>query len=140
MKTVQGVMLVTGATGNVGRQVVSQLLGTGATVRALTRAPDAADLPGGVDIGPQSLTQVEQVRTIGEVIGRPLRYEEISPEAGRQQLLTEGWPPPFVDGALNYWAKLVTEPDLVTPMVQAVTGAPASTFREWAIDHAGDFR
>jgi uncharacterized protein YbjT (DUF2867 family) len=33
----QDVILVTGATGHVGRQVVSQLLRTGAAVRALTR-------------------------------------------------------------------------------------------------------
>ena len=34
--------------------------------------------------GPQSVTHAEMVSTIGEVIGRPLRYEEISPsEAAR---------------------------------------------------------
>jgi uncharacterized protein YbjT (DUF2867 family) len=38
-------ILVTGATGTVGRQVVSQLLATDARVRALTRNPDAAGLP-----------------------------------------------------------------------------------------------
>jgi uncharacterized protein YbjT (DUF2867 family) len=38
-------VLVTGATGTVGRQVVSQLLATDARVRALTRDPDAAGLP-----------------------------------------------------------------------------------------------
>jgi uncharacterized protein YbjT (DUF2867 family) len=42
--------LVTGATGNVGRHVVSQLLRTGARVRALTRNPDSADLPHDVDV------------------------------------------------------------------------------------------
>ena len=30
--------------------------------------------------GPESLSQLAQVTTIGEVIGRSLRYEEISPE------------------------------------------------------------
>lgn len=30
-------------------------------------------------VGWVSLTRVEQVHTIGEAIGRPLRYEEISP-------------------------------------------------------------
>lgn len=34
--------LVTGATGTIGRQVLSQLPATGAEVRALTRCPDAA--------------------------------------------------------------------------------------------------
>ena len=89
--------------------------------------------------GPQRLTQVEQVHTIGEVIGRPLRYEEIPPEAARQQMLTEGWPPSVVDGILNAHAEFVTTPELVTPTVEEVTGAPARTFREWARDHVGDF-
>ncbi|MFC7642136.1 SDR family oxidoreductase [Streptosporangium lutulentum] len=41
---------VTGATGNVGRNVVDRLVRTGATVRALTRDPAAARLPTGVEV------------------------------------------------------------------------------------------
>ena len=37
-------VLVTGATGRVGRAVVAQLLDAGVPVRALTRRPDAAGL------------------------------------------------------------------------------------------------
>ena len=44
MKTI----LVTGATGNVGEPLVTQLVDAGATVRAVTRRPDAATFPGGV--------------------------------------------------------------------------------------------
>jgi len=44
------VILVTGATGNVGLQVVSGLLGAGTAVRALTLDPDSAGLPPGVDV------------------------------------------------------------------------------------------
>jgi uncharacterized protein YbjT (DUF2867 family) len=43
-------ILVTGATGNVGRNVVSLLSGTGAKVRALTRNPDTAHLPDSVEV------------------------------------------------------------------------------------------
>ena len=46
----QRVILVTGATGNVGRHVVSQLRRTGAAVRALTRDPTSAGLPGGAEV------------------------------------------------------------------------------------------
>ncbi|MGI5466187.1 NAD(P)H-binding protein [Streptomyces sp. CA-132043] len=38
-------ILVTGATGNVGREVVGQLLTTGTAVRALARDPETAGLP-----------------------------------------------------------------------------------------------
>ncbi|ONI77794.1 hypothetical protein ALI144C_30620 [Actinosynnema sp. ALI-1.44] len=62
-------ILVTGATGNVGRTVVTQLLATGADVRATSRNPETAGLP--VDVraadleNPESFSQaldgVEQV-------------------------------------------------------------------------------
>lgn len=42
-------ILVTGATGNVGRHVVRRLVEEGRAVRALTRDPAKADLPGGVE-------------------------------------------------------------------------------------------
>ncbi|MDT7751621.1 MAG: hypothetical protein QOD96_5283 [Pseudonocardiales bacterium] len=43
-------VLVTGATGTVGRHVVDGLLAAGQPVRALTRRPGAADLPAEVDV------------------------------------------------------------------------------------------
>lgn len=43
-------ILVTGATGNVGRPLVELLVAAGESVRALTRDPAAARLPGGVDL------------------------------------------------------------------------------------------
>jgi uncharacterized protein YbjT (DUF2867 family) len=41
--------------------------------------------------GPQSLTQFEQVSTIGRVIGRLLRTEEMSPDEARREWLPT-WP------------------------------------------------
>ncbi|MEU4719578.1 hypothetical protein AB0G06_08080 [Nonomuraea dietziae] len=35
--------------------------------------------------GPHSLTQSEQARVIGEVIGRPVRWEESSPSVRRRR-------------------------------------------------------
>ena len=43
-------ILVTGATGRIGRHVVEQLVGRGADVRALTRDPAKATLPAGVEV------------------------------------------------------------------------------------------
>ena len=53
--------------------------------------------------GPQSLSQFEQVSTIGRVIGRSLRIEEISPDDARRELLTV-MPLPVVNMLLNAWA------------------------------------
>ena len=87
--------------------------------------------------GPQSLTQREQVEIIGDVIGRSLRFEEISPEEARQEL---GFPLPAVNMLLNAWAAAVGQPALVTSAVTDITGNPARSFRDWAIDNADEFR
>ncbi|WP_219509571.1 NAD(P)H-binding protein [Nonomuraea ceibae] len=52
-------ILVTGATGNVGRHVVAQLAGAGLRVRALVRDPGRADLPEGVEAVKGDLTAPE---------------------------------------------------------------------------------
>lgn len=41
---------MTGATGNVGRRLLPQLLDAGADVRAVTRDPGSADVPAGADV------------------------------------------------------------------------------------------
>jgi uncharacterized protein YbjT (DUF2867 family) len=89
--------------------------------------------------GGEFLTQVQQVRTIGEAIGRALRFEEISPEAARQQMLAF-MSALAVEMMLATWARMTSEPALMTDTVMGITGAPPRTFRQWAIDHASDFQ
>ncbi|WP_254125584.1 SDR family oxidoreductase [Amycolatopsis sp. CA-230715] len=43
-------ILVTGATGNVGQNVVAQLRSAGEDVRVLTRSPGSVNFPGGVEV------------------------------------------------------------------------------------------
>ncbi len=79
-------LLVTGATGNIGRRVVDHLLAVGATdVRALTVDPARAALPAGVEVAvgsvrrpatlPPALAGVDRMylapapETVGEVLG-----------------------------------------------------------------------
>ena len=50
-------VLVTGATGSVGREVVAQLVCTGTDVRASTRNPSSASLPDGVAVSAVDLAQ-----------------------------------------------------------------------------------
>jgi uncharacterized protein YbjT (DUF2867 family) len=54
-----GRILIIGATGTVGRQVVSQLTDSGAQVRAMVRNPDAARLPPQVEVVHGDLTVPE---------------------------------------------------------------------------------
>ncbi len=89
--------------------------------------------------GPQVVSRAQQVHAIGEAIGRPLRFEEVPLEAARKQLLADGRPPALVEALL---ASAETRPHsgLITATVEEITGTPARTFREWATDHADDFR
>jgi uncharacterized protein YbjT (DUF2867 family) len=54
-------ILVTGATGNIGRHVVDDLLEAGEKVRALTRDPATAGLPDDVEVLPGDLTDADAV-------------------------------------------------------------------------------
>jgi uncharacterized protein YbjT (DUF2867 family) len=86
--------------------------------------------------GPQSLTQAEQISTIGHVLGRGLRIEEIAPEDAPREL---AMPAPVVKMLLAAWAAAIDQPAFVTSTVAEITGTPARTFRDWATDHAAEF-
>jgi uncharacterized protein YbjT (DUF2867 family) len=104
-------------------------------VRALLEAGhDGAEY---VLTGPESLRQREQMVTIGEAIGRPLRFEEISPDEARREL---PFPLPVMNMLLNAWAVALGQPALVSSTVAEITGRPARTFRDWVSDHAEEFR
>lgn len=89
--------------------------------------------------GPQALTQTEQIAILADVTGRPLRFEEISPEAAREQMRGV-LPPLIVEVLLETMAGLTTRSAPVTTTFQEVTGVPARTFRQWAADHAADLQ
>ncbi|MGY0003422.1 SDR family oxidoreductase [Micromonospora sp. I033] len=55
-------ILVTGATGNVGRRVVERLAAAGHDVRAVTRDPSRAELPAGVEVVAADLADPETMR------------------------------------------------------------------------------
>lgn len=88
--------------------------------------------------GPESLSHFEQVATIGRVLGRGLRIEEMSPEQARREC------PAYVPAAgvemlLDAWDAAMGQPAHVTGTVAEITGTPATTFREWAKDNAAAF-
>ena len=89
--------------------------------------------------GPQSVSQFEQLSTIGRVIGRSLRIEEISPDEARRELLTIG-PLAAVNMLLTAWAAAIGQPAHVTFTVAEIIGLPAHTFLDWATDNAAEFR
>jgi len=90
--------------------------------------------------GPQSLSHAELVATIGEVIGRPLRFQEVEPEVLKRGMIANGFSEPFVDALLARYAREVGQAAPVTGEVAQILGRPARSYAEWVADHADAFR
>ncbi|AOS63195.1 SDR family oxidoreductase [Actinoalloteichus hymeniacidonis] len=89
--------------------------------------------------GSEPLTQIEQLRLIGAAIGRELRWEEVTRDEARQRLSV--WlPARFIDVMIDGLEQSVQSPIPALPTVQEITGRPPRSFRQWAADHAADFR
>ena len=89
--------------------------------------------------GPESLTQAAQARIIGDVLGRPVTFEELSPDEFRSE--TAGsWPRPVVDMLLAAWGATIGRPAFITSAVFDLLGTAPRTFRQWVADHATAFR
>ncbi|MEU8891650.1 NAD(P)H-binding protein [Streptomyces sp. NPDC048442] len=88
--------------------------------------------------GPQALTQADQVQVLAGAAGRPLRFEEITPDEARAEM-GRFMPAPVVEMVLGYLADAVHHPPSPVDTVERVTGRPARTFARWAADHAADF-
>jgi len=89
--------------------------------------------------GQESLTQIEQADAIGAAIGRRLRFEELPAEVFRQAAV-QHLPAAAVDDLLRYYAGFVGRTAEMAPDLVGLIGRPATTFAEWAVQHAADFR
>ena len=88
--------------------------------------------------GPESLSQAQQVSIIGDVVGRRIRFEELSPAEFRGE--TAGtWPRPVVDMLLATWGATIGRPAFITSTVSGILGSAPRSFRQWAADHATAF-
>jgi len=81
-------ILVTGATGTVGRQVVEQLVKRGAAVRALVRDPAKADFPAGVDVAQGDLLDVDTLRSAFSGVSTLFLLNGVVPDEFTQALVT----------------------------------------------------
>jgi uncharacterized protein YbjT (DUF2867 family) len=80
-------ILVTGATGTVGRQVVHQLVGRGADVRVLVRDPAKADMPAGVGIVQGELLDVDSLRGAFSGVSTLFLLNAVVPDEFTQALI-----------------------------------------------------
>ncbi|MGJ4881058.1 MULTISPECIES: SDR family oxidoreductase [unclassified Bradyrhizobium] len=80
-------ILVTGATGTVGRRVVEQLVRRGADVRALVRDPGKAKLPAGVQIAQGDLLDVDSLRGAFSGVSTLFLLNAVTPDEFTQALI-----------------------------------------------------
>ena len=80
-------ILVTGSTGNVGRQVVQQLVQRGASVRALVRDPAKANFPAGVDVAQGDMLDVDSLRRAYDGVSTLFLLNAVTPDEYTQALI-----------------------------------------------------
>ncbi|WP_460038285.1 NAD(P)H-binding protein [Streptomyces cavourensis] len=89
--------------------------------------------------GPEPVTAREQTDRLSEVLGRPLRFEELPLDRAREALLAK-YPRPVAEAFLESAERQrAGAKAAVVPTVEELTGRPARTFRTWAADHAESF-
>lgn len=81
-------ILVTGATGTVGRQVVEHLSTRGADVRALVRDPAKASFPSGVSVVQGDLLDVDALRKAFDGVSTLFLLNAVVPDEFTQALVT----------------------------------------------------
>lgn len=81
-------ILITGASGNIGRQVVQQLVERGAAVRALVRNPSKASFPAGVEVVQGDLLDVQALRRALAGVTTLFLLNGVVPDEFTQALVT----------------------------------------------------
>ncbi|ATU94108.1 SDR family oxidoreductase [Phyllobacterium zundukense] len=80
-------ILVTGATGNIGRQVIEHLAKRGADVRALVRDPSKANLPEGVSVVQGDFLDVDSLRNAMSGVSTLFLLNAVVPDEFTQALI-----------------------------------------------------
>ena len=135
---IQGADVVRGAYGDAAVSLIHPRDIAAVGVRALLDAEHAGHAY--ALTGPQSLTQRDQVRIIGNAIGRNLSWQELPAEQVRTAMISQGTPEEIPDRMLGYLAECLRQPGPSTEVVQRLLGRAPLAFAEWATEKAGAFR
>jgi uncharacterized protein YbjT (DUF2867 family) len=85
--------------------------------------------------GPQAFTNSELAEIFGDVLGRPLRYQEVPVELVRQRFIGIGFGADFADAYMAMLAETLDKPALVTHDVEKILGRPATPIAQWVSEH-----
>jgi uncharacterized protein YbjT (DUF2867 family) len=135
-------ILVTGCTGNVGRQVVEQLAAAGARFRAMTRHPDAAGLPPQVEVMHGDLTVPETLdRCLQDIDTVFLVW--VAPEAAvvsaLQRIATHARRVVFLTAPLKTPHPFFQQPNPSRDLAERIERLIETSSMEWTFLRAGIF-
>jgi uncharacterized protein YbjT (DUF2867 family) len=88
--------------------------------------------------GPQALLPAEQIRILGGVLGREIRFEAQSDEEARVEMSAQ-MPAEYVEAFFRFYVDGELDESPVLPTVQDLTGRAPRTFEDWAWAHASAF-
>ncbi|MFD6068355.1 NAD(P)H-binding protein [Amycolatopsis lurida] len=89
--------------------------------------------------GPEPISPRRQAADLGDALGEPLRFAELSEDEARAAM-TEFMPPVVVEATLSILGRPTEEERRVSPDVEKVLGRPGRTFAEWAARNAAAFK
>jgi uncharacterized protein YbjT (DUF2867 family) len=90
--------------------------------------------------GPEALTPADRTALIGAACGRDLAFVALTEDQERERLRSYGYPEEYVEFGVQLAANPPAGAGEVLPTVAEVTGRPARTFSDWAVEHAAAFR
>ena len=88
--------------------------------------------------GPESLLPADQVRVLGAVLGRDLRFEAQSDEEARAEM-SVSMPAEYVAAFFSFYVDGTLDESEVLPTVETVTGERPRVFEQWARHHRDAF-
>jgi uncharacterized protein YbjT (DUF2867 family) len=89
--------------------------------------------------GPAGVSPRQQAEAIGQAVGEPVRFVELSLEEAHSRMLTY-MPEPVVEATLGILGEPSAEEQRVSPDVERVLGRPPRSFADWAVRNAAAFQ
>ena len=89
--------------------------------------------------GPEPVTPRQQVAAIGDALGEPVRFVELSREEARAAM-TASMPEVIADATLDILGTPSADEQRVSPDVERVLGRPAGSFADWVARNAAAFK
>jgi uncharacterized protein YbjT (DUF2867 family) len=91
--------------------------------------------------GPESLSYADVAATLSRVLGKPVRYVDVPPEAAKDSMLKAGMPAWNAEAVTELYGAFATgQFGYTTDAVQRITGQPPISFEQWARENVAAFQ